>query len=1095
MRILPVVAWLLVVGCAPDAAVSPPFAADVGASDADAFVATDGNATAEVAEVSDAVDVANDVAGIETSADASADEQVTAADADATDTDASPDAVAPVDTVEDLDAGSDAATPLDAVESVDATSPADADVTVQDPDAGVGADAPDAAPDSSGGALKCAIDADCDAVPSNGCTAKWMCIVDPLSQIGLCVPQKLLPNGVPCNDGNLCTSDDVCDNGQCLGNPQLCEDVNPCTIDTCVPQTGACKHKPGPTGAFCSDGDRCTVGDLCVAGSCLVGQINACDCASDADCAVQDSADLCTAKHLCVNKFCILGPAPAPCAPSSEPCKSNVCDPTSGKCGLVNFAMSSPCSDGNVCTWPDLCKDGACASTLIHCDDSNPCTDDSCVPGASTGSGAGCKHVNNAAFCDDGDICTSGEHCGSGACGNGTFNTSLCGCDVDADCTALNSQCGGIWHCSNAMCVVDPKTVVKCSTAYDNACQKSVCDETSGQCTFALSPATSACDDGNVCTLGDHCNGAGKCVKTGSLACVDADLCTLDYCAPTVGCLHPFNTAPCDDGDACTTSDRCEAGVCVGNPIVAFGQVACSCLTAVDCAVFDAKQCEAKHTCGSAHVCALGGTPPLNPCTGVVKEQCHVYACDWMTGTCIAPNSPNGLGCSDGDACTHDDMCLFGACLGNSNNCDDGNPCTADGCDITKGCSHVALADNPPCSDGNACTASDTCVNGTCVSGPALSCADGDACTQDGCLPGSGCVHTNGICGDGVCDCGEATPTCAADCVALCGNGVCDGEETPLTCPADCSFLWQRLKGPCTAPGSQDICTHGYVCVARGIAGGGNICVSETHSWLPMPDMRTPTDFVDDGATLKDSGTGFQWAKDTTPVLQWSDALTACTTKSYGGLTDWRLPVVSEFLTLSDVSHFAQKTTVAWSIWPKTNGYVWSATPTAGDGQQAWDFDFQSSSVIYGDQAWLMPVGCVRGGSTGGTGAGSRFAVSADGKTTFDHASGLSWQRTTTASNLTWAQAQALCSNNAAGLPGTGWRLPSRDELLALVDWQLANPAIDATAFPGTASARFLSGTSVFGKQFIAHSTVDFSTGYDGLDIETYGDIWVRCVR
>jgi hypothetical protein len=44
------------------------------------------------------------------------------------------------------------------------------------------------------------------------------------------------------------------------------------------------------------------------------------------------------------------------------------------------------------------------------CDDSNPCTDDSCDPAT------GCSSTANAAPCDDGSTCTVGDTCQGGAC-------------------------------------------------------------------------------------------------------------------------------------------------------------------------------------------------------------------------------------------------------------------------------------------------------------------------------------------------------------------------------------------------------------------------------------------------------------------------------------------------------------------------------------------------------------------------------------------------------------------------------------------------------------------------------------------------------
>src|SRR5256885_13183475 len=65
------------------------------------------------------------------------------------------------------------------------------------------------------------------------------------------------------------------------------------------------------------------------------------------------------------------------------------------------------------------CGGGACLpGAALNCDDSNPCTDDSCDPGT------GCVHVNNTAPCSDGNACTTGDTCGGGSCqaGAGALN-------------------------------------------------------------------------------------------------------------------------------------------------------------------------------------------------------------------------------------------------------------------------------------------------------------------------------------------------------------------------------------------------------------------------------------------------------------------------------------------------------------------------------------------------------------------------------------------------------------------------------------------------------------------------------------------------
>jgi len=45
----------------------------------------------------------------------------------------------------------------------------------------------------------------------------------------------------PCNDGDACTTNDVCSSFKCVGALRDCDDGNPCTLDSCNPSTG-CAH-------------------------------------------------------------------------------------------------------------------------------------------------------------------------------------------------------------------------------------------------------------------------------------------------------------------------------------------------------------------------------------------------------------------------------------------------------------------------------------------------------------------------------------------------------------------------------------------------------------------------------------------------------------------------------------------------------------------------------------------------------------------------------------------------------------------------------------------------------------------------------------
>ena len=116
-----------------------------------------------------------------------------------------------------------------------------------------------------------------------------------------------ISSGTPCDDGDLCTINDVCVNGICVGTPKICDDGDPCTDDSCNPLTGECEYTlkscddSNPcTDDFCNpstgeceytynslpcdDGDPCTENDVCQNGSCQGTIIDlACGTVTDID--------------------------------------------------------------------------------------------------------------------------------------------------------------------------------------------------------------------------------------------------------------------------------------------------------------------------------------------------------------------------------------------------------------------------------------------------------------------------------------------------------------------------------------------------------------------------------------------------------------------------------------------------------------------------------------------------------------------------------------------------------------------------------------------------------------------------------------------
>lgn len=113
--------------------------------------------------------------------------------------------------------------------------------------------------ESRDGNTDCTNDEDCSVFGST--CASHHC------EVGVCV---MRPKDGDCDDGDLCTTGDRCDNGTCVGEQIACASF-PCMSGVCDPLTGGCVQTAVDDGGECDDGHPCTVGDSCVSGNCVPG--------------------------------------------------------------------------------------------------------------------------------------------------------------------------------------------------------------------------------------------------------------------------------------------------------------------------------------------------------------------------------------------------------------------------------------------------------------------------------------------------------------------------------------------------------------------------------------------------------------------------------------------------------------------------------------------------------------------------------------------------------------------------------------------------------------------------------------------------------
>ena len=560
-------------------------------------------------------------------------------------------------------------------------------------------------------------------------------------------------DGTACEDGDMCTKSETCQDGQCtitnMEESLLCKctpkylekcknelGVNPCdgilycanypgnaisdptcaqaskvecstASDTtclknaCNTKNGQCqmtKVLPAVAGkdVNCDDGDGCFPNDICKDGLCEPGPLNICPCTKDADCADKDDGNVCNGVLFCDlagGNVCKLNPASVVnCASVNDNlCVKNFCFPTTGKCALI------PTTNLKTETLTKILPSKKKISVVKQ------------TPYPYS--------VQEFVGCDDNNDCTVNDKCVGATCQAGDTNT--CGCAKDSDCIAIDDGdfCNGVLFCDKlkGKCEPNPSSVVTCTKTDNTFCLANLCDPKKGECAMTPTKDGTICDDGNACTANEACH-KGQCAHK--------DVTQLCKCAKNSDCASE------EDGNKCNGVLYCDknTGSCLVNPATVI-------------------------KCGSAN-----------------DTQCTKNLCEAKTGQCKLTPVNENLVCNDGDPCTPSPTCKQGKCFSETNICQ----CKSN-------------ADCAAYEDGNSCTGTMFCdkANGMCKTNPAsvVSClkTKDTACSKNLCDPKDGECKMSPV-ADNVVLCEDGSPCTQFD---FCKGGKCSPGTNTCQCEKD----------------------------------------------------------------------------------------------------------------------------------------------------------------------------------------------------------------------------------------------------------------------------------------------------------------------
>ena len=233
--------------------------------------------------------------------------------------------------------------------------------------------------------------------------------------------------------------------------------------------------------------------------------------------------------------------------------------------------------------------------------------------------------------------------------------------------------------------------------------------------------------------------------------------------------------------------------------------------------------------------------------------------------------------------------------------------------------------------------------------------------------------------------------------------------------------------------------------------------------------------------TVKDAYTHYEWQASSSTAMNWTQANKYCSdlNNESGSSVFWRIPNPTELLTIIDSGTSSPALGGIFTA----KGHTFWASEDNRNGGNAWRVD-ENGALASVAKTTPNSVLCVR--TNDYDAIENRFT--ATNETVKDNVSGLMWQKQPVASR-TWAEALNYCEEVSTA-DKFDWRLPNRNELASLVNYEKSNGAI--SDFPGIAEKGFWSSTSsLTGNEAW---TVDFETGKieasDKTDIK-----YIICVR
>ena len=478
---------------------------------------------------------------------------------------------------------------------------------------------------------------------------------------GSCAPTPI-NEGNTCDDANPCTENDTCASGVCGGTDRDCSAIDSdCVVGVCDPDDGSCGPEPINEGGNCDDGELCTINNVCSRGVC-VGDVVDCSALNDTcniaacnsmtgDCEQTpineggdcDDGNPCTLRDECSGGTCT--GVPRDCSALVSYCSDATCNVDTGQCEATPIREGETCDDGLPCTTGDTCINGVCVGSggesLVQLSLSATPTEElrrnpiyvSLIATATTCQPQEVGSLDVVLTWDPTHMALTSIR------DTGPYNWPIYGFPNDSALDGLNAPYDGTiandgdaYYSAAAEflsgATVDSTGIVVATFEF------TAIAGTSGTPTGINIEATIGDTDTMVLQAHTGIDITGGTSNTSvqvidcdlDAHCADDNVCTDDSCQLGATrqdnvCMWTNNTLACDDGLYCTATDICEAGICEGSGDTCDGNVVFPYCTDVldDCVkCLNAFHCDDGLYCTGVEYCDDQG--PVSECLDPVGQ-------------------------------------------------------------------------------------------------------------------------------------------------------------------------------------------------------------------------------------------------------------------------------------------------------------------------------------------------------------------------------------------------------------------------------------------------------------------------------------------